>query len=34
MPEEAKKHADVLLLGLGGKGFLKFLEDFRKGEEL
>lgn len=34
MPEEAKKHADVLLLGLGEKSFPKFLEDFRKGEEL
>lgn len=30
MPEESKKHADVLLLGLGEKNFPKFLEDFRK----
>jgi radical SAM superfamily enzyme YgiQ (UPF0313 family) len=34
MPHEAKKHADVLLLGLGEKSFPKFLEDFRRGEEL
>ena len=34
MPDEAKKHADVLLLGLGEKNFPKFLEDFRNGREL
>jgi radical SAM superfamily enzyme YgiQ (UPF0313 family) len=34
MPNEAKNHADVLLLGLGEKSFPKFLEDFRRGEEL
>jgi len=34
MPEEAKKHADVLLLGLGEKNFPKFLDDFKNGVEL
>ena len=34
MPEEAKKHADVLLLGLGEKNFPKFLADFKNGVEL
>lgn len=34
MPDEAKNHTDVLLLGLGEKSFPKFLEDFRKGEVL
>lgn len=34
MPDEAKKHADVLLLGLGEKSFPKFLEDFRNRRQL
>lgn len=34
MPNEAKKHADILFLGLGEKSFPKFLEDFKRGEEL
>jgi len=34
MPEEAKKHADVILLGLGERNFPKFLADFKNGEEL
>jgi radical SAM superfamily enzyme YgiQ (UPF0313 family) len=34
LPQEAKKHADTLLLGLGEKSFPKFLEDFKAGREL
>ncbi|MDQ0151069.1 B12-binding domain-containing radical SAM protein [Eubacterium multiforme] len=32
LPNEAKKHADSILLGLGEKSFPKFLKDFREGK--
>ena len=33
LPEEARKHADVIFLGPGEESFPRFLEDFRKGRQ-